>query len=530
MAVKPIPFALLPYMRQAWWRKLEQQGIWHGANTTLVTMLAGLGLLGVFFSSLFAFTSLQDGAVDRGLMVLEQCLNTVLMGWLIVPIMVGSTSAEGRGLQPVRMGQYPLGDGDLMAIGLLGRMVQPVYWILMASSLCVLWPLSAVALPTFGLLAGILFLVFSALLAWSIELFGSALFSSRHGREMMMLGVLILLIPLGFLVAGDFSMDDEAVTFTLGSRSVLLINMDGSEGLLTKINIISPASWVTSAGSGKNIVQNIFLLVGVVGLSSVLAKVSLRRVMLHPPSSLSSGKGATKSIGGAPWLPVELGPLVLKEIRYLTRTLDHLLGVGMGVAGLVWIMIRPDHLIFVLPLGAANIILNEAAIPLNIFGLDGPGADRYRLLPLNGRQVLLTKNLAFFAVATIQLLPLVLAGLIKGAFALTLTTVFASAAVCLVMAVGGNHVSIHSPSPRAFFNFDSKEQAGGGLALFLAMVIWVVPAGVFFGLLWVGMWAVSLGMLVLLVFAVLIYRWRLSGAGLAFEDNAETMRSRLGKE
>ncbi len=530
MAVKPIPLALFPYMRQAWWRKLEQQGVWHGANTTLVNMLAGLGLLGVFFGSLFAFTSLQDGAVTRGMMVLEQCLNTVLMGWLIVPVMVGSTSSEGRGLQPVRMGHFPLSENNLMAIGFLGRLVQPVYWILMASSALVLWPLSAVTNPVSGLIAGVLFMAFSALLAWSIELFGSALFSSRHGREMMMVGVLILLIPMGALVMGDFSMEDDLVSFTLGSRSFLIINMDGTEGLLTKINIISPAGWVARAGEGQNTAINLGLLTVVMGLSLALAKVSLRRVMLHPPSSLTSGKGATKSIGSIEQLPSAQGPLVMKEIRYLTRTLDHLMGVGVSVIGFVWIMIRPDHLNFVLTLGAANIILNEAAIPLNAFGLDGPGADRYRLFPLSGAQVLLTKNLAFFAMVVLQLTPLMLAGILKGAFLLTLTTALACAAVSLMMAVGGNHVSIHSPSPRAFFNFDSKEQAGGTLALILSIAIWAVPAAVFFGLWWLGMFAVVAGMMVLFGIAVLIYRKRLPAAGLAFEENSETMRSRLGKE
>ena len=530
MAVKPIPLALLPYLRQAWWRKLEQQGTWHGANTTMVNMMAGLGLLGVFFTSLFAFTSLQDGATDRGLMVLEQCLNTVLMGWLIVPIMVGSTSAEGRGLQPVRMGQFPLRDRDLLAIGFMGRLVQPVYWILIASSLLVLWPLGAVAVPAYGIFAGIVFLVFSALLAWSIELFGSALFSSRHGREMLMLGVLILMIPLGMLIMGDFSMDDDLVTFALGGHSVLLINMEGTEGLLTKIDIISPASWVISAGTGDSFIMNILLLVALAGLSGVLAKVSLRRVMLHPPSSLSSGKGATKFIAAPGWLPVALGPLVIKEIRYLTRTLDHLMGVGMSVVGFAWIMIRPDHLNYVLTLGAANIILNEGAIPLNAFGLDGSGADRYRLLPLNGREILLTKNLAFFALAAMQLMPLALAGLLKGAWLLTLSTLLASGAVCLMVAVGGNYVSIQSPSPRAFFNFDSKEQSGGTLAMILSILIWAIPAGVFFGLYWLGMPAVVLGMVVLFGIALAIYRWRLPAAGVAFEENSESMRGRLGVE
>ncbi len=527
MAVRPVALSLLPYMRRAWWRKLEQQGVWHGANTTMVLGMAVVGLIAVMVGSIVAFKSLRSDATTQGMMILAQCLNAALMGWLIVPIMVGSTTAEGRGLQPVRMGQFPLGIGDLLAIGLLGRLVQPVYWILIGTSLCVMLPLTATPQPATGLAAGALFIIFAALLAWSVELFGSALFSSRHGREMMMLGVLILTMPMLVLIIGDFALDDGGITFTFFGHTWLLI---GAEGLLTKVRVVSPSLWVTGAADGSGVLRG-FLFLGIaVVLSAWLAQASLRRVMLHPPASLRGRRGAGQAIGWLRGLPMEMGPLVIKEIRYLIRTLDHLMGVGMGLAALVWILIRPEHMIFVLPLAAMNIVMNEAAIPLNIFGLDRSGADRYRLLPLSGRQVLLTKNLAYFALVGIHMIPLVVAGLLKGGGLLALCTLLATAAVCLVTAVGGNAASINSPAPRAFFNFDSKEQAGGGLSLFLAALVWAAPTVVFFALYWVGLWAVAFGMSCLLVVAWFIYRWRLPGAGRSFEESAETMRARLGGE
>jgi hypothetical protein len=517
-------------MWRAWWRKQKQRGVWHSANTTMVILLAALAMFAILVGSAFALKSLNSGATDRGMIVLEFCLNLVLMSWLVVPIMVGTTTAEGRGLQPVRMGQYPLGLGNLLAIGMLGRLIQPVYWILVGMSACALLPILRVAEPVAGLVAGLLFLFFSGLLAWSVELFGGALFSSRHGREMMMLGVLILLVPAFLLVSGDYEMTDGVMTFSIFDRSWLLLSADAGEGLLTKARLLSPAVWVSDAAKGVAVERGILLLSLAAGISAVLSVVSLRRVMLHPPSSLSGGKSSVRSIGLVHGLPVELGPLVIKELRYLTRTLDHLMGVGLGLAAVVWIFIRPEHLPFVLPLAAMTIVHNESAIPLNNFGLDGPGADRYRLLPLTGRQVLLTKNLAYFALVGIHLIPLVVVGMVKGAWMLTLATVLATGAMCLVTAVGGNMASIHSPTPRAFFNYDTKEQAGGGLALFLAVVVWLVPAGIFFGLVWLGMWAVALGMAVLLGIAWLIYRAWLERGGRAFENGAETMRGRLSQE
>jgi hypothetical protein len=152
------------------------------------------------------------------------------------------------------------------------------------------------------------------------------------------------------------------------------------------------------------------------------------------------------------------------------------------------------------------------------------------LLPLTGRQTVLTKNLAFFALVAIHLIPVVLAGVLKGAWLLTLATVLATAGACLVTVAGGNMASISSPARRAFYNFDSKEQAGGSLALFLAILVWAAPAVLYFGLVWIGMWAVVLGMLGLLAGAWFVYRAWLKRAGRAFDDSAETMRERLGKD
>jgi len=133
-------------------------------------------------------------------------------------------------------------------------------------------------------------------------------------------------------------------------------------------------------------------------------------------------------------------------------------------------------------------------------------------------------------VVALQIAPLVLAGLLRGAFGLTLACLLGTAAVCLLTAGGGNLTSIKSPAPRAFFNFDSKEQTGGGLTLFLAALIWVVPAILYFGLVWVSIWAVVPAMLVFLIVSWFLYRFLLGKAAPLFEAETEKMRERLGVE
>lgn len=525
----PLAISLLPYQWRAWWRKLQQRGAWAGANTATAIMISLVGAAAAAAGALFALVSLKQGALDRAQVSLEFSLNLVLMGWLALPILVGSTSAEGRGVQPVRLGQYPLRRRQLVAIGLMGRLVQPVYWILTAAWLVTLLPLAFSPRPGIGLISGLFFGVICAWLAWSVELFGGALFSSRRGREILMLVVLLLFVPMLALLWGDYDLRDDSLYYSLFDHEWLLLNMDGTEGLLLIGRFFSPALWVGGSAFGQGL-PGVGLLALVAAASIWLALKSLRRVMLHPPAGLAGGRGATKAISTLPGLPPGLGPLVVKELRYLTRTLDHLMGMGMGVIALAWILVKPDHAHLVLPLGAANIVFNESAIPLNNFGLDGPGADRYRLLPLRNREVLLTKNLAYVALVGIHLLPLVVAGLLGGQGWLTLAVVLATFAMALLTAAGGNAVSIRSPAPRAFFNFDSKEQTGGGLALLAAAAIWTVP-----GLLMVGLWGlglpiVSAAMAILLVVCVFIYRAALPGAARMFQERAETMRARLTRE
>lgn len=530
MAVKPLPLRLLPYMWKAWWRKEKGKSIWQGANNNLIILLAFFMLVGITASSVFAFRMLKQGHTAQGLMMMEMGLNSVMMGWLFIPVMTGTTTAEGRGLQPVRLGQYPLGQGQLLTIGLLSHLIQPVYWLLAASSLVAMLPLWQVAQVPAGLAAGALFLIFSALLAWSLELFGSALFSSRHGREMMLLMIFLTTIPVLTLINGEFSLDEGAVIFSLNHHQWLLLNQDATAGLLPRLQVISPATWVSGVADGRHAILGLSLLAFAAGFSALLAGLSLRRVMLHPPASLRGRRSTGRPIGTLPLVAPKLAPLVIKEFRYLTRTLDHLMGLALGWIGFGWVMIKPEHLFLVVPLGVMNIVFNESAIPLNVFGLDRAGVDRYRLLPLTGRQVMLTKNLAYFALVCLHISPLILAGLIRRAFGLTCATVLATIAVTLVTAAWGNRASIHSPAPRAFFNFDSKEQTGGGLALLLAGLLWLVPVAVFLGLRNVSMSAMLASMGLLVVLGFFIYRFQGDPAGRSFEENAQSMRERLVKE
>lgn len=521
---------LLPYLWHAWWRKTKQRGVWHGANTATVTVIALFTVVAVMVAAIFAAKAYWRDDIGQASIMLEFCLNTVMVAWLSVPVMIGASIAEGRGLQPVRLGQFPFGMTQLMGIGLLGHLVQPIYWLLMAGSVMVFLPLFAAPNPALGVLAAILFLLISVLAAWSVELFGGALFSTRRGREIMMVLALLLLVPMFILLNSDFDYTQGHLFITTLGREFLLLNDDGTSGILVNMRAFSPSVIVSEAARGQAPPSSLALMAVAVLLLGWLGRVSLRRVMLNPPAGVSGRGKHVKGLHGWSWLPSDVGPLVVKEVRYLSRTLDHLMGVGMGLVGFVWVFVKPEHLPWVLPLGMVNIIFNESAIPLNVFGLDGSGHNRYHLIPLGSRQVLRSKNLAFFILAAVQIAPLVLAGFLKGEPGIALACLFGTAAVCLVIAGGGNIASIKSPAPRAFFNFDSKEQTGGGLTLFLTFPVWILHAFLYFLLGMINIWAAVAGQMVMLVGAWFVYRSLLGKAESMFAGAAENMREKLGVE
>ena len=203
------------------------------------------------------------------------------------------------------------------------------------------------------------------------------------------------------------------------------------------------------------------------------------------------------------------------------------LGFAFGAVAAVWIALRPEDGPRVLVLCMPMIVLNEMVMPLNAFGLDGASADRYRLLPLTGRQVLLGKNLAFLAVVVSEFAAPVAAGFWRVGITFSLAALCAGLAATLSMVAWGNQTSVRSPAPRAFFNFDSKEQAGGVLSMLGVAAVWLVPFLLGLAANLGGHGVLLLAEFALLGAAVLVYVLTLANAGREFEARAERMRAQL---
>ncbi len=520
--------ALWPWLWRSHWRDVGKRGIWKSANMAAVTVSALFCLPGFLILAVFAGVSLREGALERGLLMAELGLTGVMTCWLILPLVSSSVSGRGPGLELARLFQFPLSILQLFQVGVLATMIQPVYWVLAGISIFALVPLFFAPLPVPGLLAGGVFLVGAAVLSWALGLVMSAVLSSRRGKEVG-LGVLAFggaAIWL-FFVLGDFLEEEGSFTFEIFDRFYLLCNAEGTEGLLVSLRDWLPAAWVTGVADGSAPFWYLLALGALLAGGLGAAVLSLRRIVSQPPESMGGTGSRTRAIGPVPGLPVALGAAVTKELRYVSRTLDALMGWVSGAVAATWIILRPDHAPFVIAGVMPAVLFNQMVMPMNNFGLDRAAVDRYRLLPLSDRQVILSKNLAYLLLVLTEVAAPVLVSLVRVGPAHTLGCLCGCLAVCFLTMSWGNFISIKSPAPREFFNFDSKEQAGGALPMIYALAIWVVP-----GLLWLFLhgwsdWAFAVGEVILLGAAVGIWRAALGPAARSFAGGIERMRDQL---
>lgn len=517
-----------PYQWRAQQRDLRQRGAWRGSNVATVIVLACVGLVAQIVLSATALAALGAGETAAGLALAEAGLTGVLIGWILLPILVHSIAGGGAGVVLQRLTQFPLTTGQLLVIGMTGALLQPVYWVLIVTTLLALAPLALAPVAGLGLLAGLLYVTAAAVVSWALSLAASAVMSSRFGREVALTVTAALIFSALPLTLGDVEFASGRATFTIGGREFLLLAADARSGWLVDMGRWLPAARVGAVARGEDPGWALLALAAAVVAGVWLSRASLKRLVLRPAEAPGGRRARTTAIKSLPGVPSVLGVPAVKELRYLLRTLDALLGFAFAVVAAVWMMVRPQDahrvLVFCLP----AIVLNEMVMPLNLFGLDGQAVDRYRLLPLTGTQVILGKNLAFVILVLLEIaLPVLVGAWRTGVVYAASAACAALAAVCLMM-TWGNQVSVRSPAPRAFFNFDSKEQAGGILSMLGTTLLWLVP-------LFAGMIARELGgdpallaaEALLLLVAATLYAMTVTGAGKEFDARAEEMRARL---
>jgi len=179
-------------------------------------------------------------------------------------------------------------------------------------------------------------------------------------------------------------------------------------------------------------------------------------------------------------------------------------------------------------LGVPVLALFASTMMQNSFGLDRGAVDRYRLLPLSGVDVLLSKNVAFLVVLAVLLFPALIATALRFDVITALRGLLLAGVLTSVSVTFGNITSVRYPWPKRFFAFNSNRD-GNVLAnlgySFTLMAL--VGVGALLGRLGLGIaLVVQAG---LFAAGLLLYRNRLKATGRMFDTSARSMREKLSE-
>lgn len=152
-----------------------------------------------------------------------------------------------------------------------------------------------------------------------------------------------------------------------------------------------------------------------------------------------------------PAFPTSLGQLMRKDVRQLLSTLDLWLAVILSVSFAAARFYEPDLPVEARTIMSILIVLALSTLAQTFFALDGrAGLTRYRLLPLAGWKVLLSKATVFFIVAT----------------ALTVSASVASGcAFALVTLAFGMWASVNHRIPHSRWRFAASPSAKNSVGL-----------------------------------------------------------------
>jgi len=197
-----------------------------------------------------------------------------------------------------------------------------------------------------------------------------------------------------------------------------------------------------------------FKLAGIAIAGAVLGLALSIQLLLALWSHMRAAQPRRNAFWYVPRMPGRLGGVVQKDIRQMLSVLDPYVALILMIGGVTYRVFgqNPDPEASVILAMLVVFALSTSAQCL--FGLDlRSGIERYRVLPLRGREILLAKDMAFLIILVVLVMPLaLLPGLAAG----------------LVVLGVGHHASIMRPVPQTRWRF-----TGG--AVFPTGLFQVVP-------------------------------------------------------
>jgi len=413
--------------------------------------------------------------------------------WLFVLLEDANVSLTSRHLRT-----FPIEARRLLGVRILSVFCSPVALLAALGSLISLWPLVFARQTLLGGAAALLLFA----LALGCGMTVSHVLDVAELRRKLLVPVAVVSMALG------------AVFFTRGLQSFELLRtvLDVSPPHL--VSVVSVAPTPSAA-----VIPLTLLAAGSAAVGSLLFW-SFRRSLFGEPGKPAVGRAADRVL----WFPGRFGGLVRKEQHYLRKLLDVWPGLMLVLTVSVASLVGPVPPIIRQSIIIIVFFLNTHMI-LNCFGLNTSAElDRYAILPLRGRDVLLVKNLALTMIVAAQLALLILVAVWRSGAVEAGAEVVVAAVLLLSHLAWGNLVSVIAPFKMRFYRFASGAEP---LTAMAGSTIGSIPGVMVLVLLRFESFWSAVAIVGVLLLSLAVYLASLHYSGRIFEHRRQTLGEQL---
>jgi hypothetical protein len=398
---------------RAYWRRFSRAGHLNAGNQGILLILSVLALTRYLQALHTAALDLPQGKTR----VFDSLLAGIFLVWMFPLARGARTSFSTRKLL-----HLPLTLKELFGIRLITLLIPPYSWIILGGSLAICYPIARAENPVAGVVAALLFIVISALTGLTV----AHLLSISVFRKLFLGALVFSGLVIFYLVAKPGP--GRSISFSSMLQSALVTRA-----------AIGPRAWIAVAELAAWAIVAFFA-----------ALWSFKKSLEVTPKRRSQKIIIFDSFR----IPGPAGGLAAKDFRYFRRLLDPYLGVLAAAVGCFYLITAEIASAGFVQIFLLAVFVPNASLAFNLFGLDNrSGMDRLKLMPVTGKTILLSKNLAFLMIVGVQLMPLILlAGWRLGPLMVAICILEALATAAMYM-TWGNWMSVNHPIKMHFFQF-----------------------------------------------------------------------------
>ena len=479
---------ILSYQWRAFWRRFIRTR--HRAQF-YITVLAVLG---------WAFAVILPARLSRAAQELAAGQTTSMDGvlwalcalWLFVLVEDTSVSLTSRHLRT-----FPIGIRSLLAVRVLSLFCSPVALLIALGSLISLWPFVSARHTVLGAAAALLLYALALALGLSV----SHVLSVAELRRKLRAPVVVSSIVLG---------------------AWLFASLKGIQPLRVSM-AFTPPHLVSAVAVAATPSATLIPLIALIAISAPVAYLlswSFRRSLFGQPAKRAEGRGADSVL----WFPGRFGGLVRKEQLYFRRLLDLWPGLLLVIAVSLASLFGPLPAIVRQSVVLIVFAFNTTAI-MNCLGMDtGAELNRYAILPLRGREVLLAKNVGLAMIVAAPLALLILTAAWRSSLVEAGAEIILAAVLLLSHFTWGNMVSVTAPSKMEFYHFAFN---GAPMTAIVGSAIGSAPGVLVLYILYSESSLAAPGIAAILLLVIAAYLVSLHHAGRRFEHRRHIISERL---